>query len=107
MANRTRKKRIPNVYLSEAEYEIMMKKIKASKLSASNYFRKMISEGIIIIPDTKGKKELIDEINKIGVNINQIAKHVNTNRRLDRSTFSELEKYMDKIWSLLEEKLYN
>lgn len=107
MANRTRKKRIPNVYLSEKEYELMKKKIEASNLSASNYFRRMITDGIIIVPDTKGKRELIEEINRIGVNINQIAKHVNTKRNLNKSDNDDLKKYMDKIWSLLEEKLYN
>ena len=42
------------------------------------YLRKMAIDGYIVNTDTTPLKKQYEEIHKIGVNINQLAKHINT-----------------------------
>jgi hypothetical protein len=55
------------------------------------YLRKMAIDGYIIDVDTAPMKEVYEEMHKIGVNINQIAKKVNTTEELEPGEMEELK----------------
>lgn len=83
MAKTNRKRSIRHeITLSESEEEILNHKLSLireynPKMSFNNYFIELMLNGHIIINDTVNLKALFDELNRIGVNINQIAKRVN------------------------------
>lgn len=74
--DRIRKHQI-NIRLSEIEYENAKEKAEYCGLTMSEFIRKQIMEGVIIKYERFDIKSLSNELNKIGVNINQIAKHIN------------------------------
>lgn len=73
---RMRKKEI-RVKVTDNEWEFAKDKSKYCCMSISNMIRTFIMEGVIIKYDAIGIKELSKEINKVGTNINQIARWVN------------------------------
>ena len=103
--NRKRQNKIV-FYLTDEELELFERKFKKTIFtSKSDYIRDSILNGIIIIKDYTHYKELINEINKIGVNINQIAKVANASGELYQSQMAKLLLEMDKIWDRLSEEL--
>ena len=65
------------------------------------YARKMLIDGYIIVVDYTEQKKLAAEINKIGVNINQIEKKVNTTGDLYPEEMKELKEMVTEIWRIL------
>ena len=83
--------------LSQTEAQLLKEKAKLNHMNESEYLRFMISQKPNDYPEIKKLlKELINEVNHIGVNINQIVKHHNA------SFYSQEEKtqlvaYMKKL----------
>lgn len=103
--NRKRVNRI-SFYLTDEELELFENKFKKTIFtSKSEYIREAVLNGIIVIKDYTHYKELINEINKIGVNINQIAKIANASGELYQGQMAKLLLEMDKIWDKLSEEL--
>ena len=63
------------VRLSESDYELLREKVKKSGLSQAEFLRRAIFNAKII--SANGIVKFIPELNKIGANINQIAKRCN------------------------------
>ncbi len=74
--HRTRTKEI-RVKVYEEELQIAKEKANYCNLSMSDYIRKQIVDGAVIKIETDDIKAVSEELNKIGININQIARHVN------------------------------
>lgn len=74
--DRKRKNKI-QVTLTDNELQFAKDKAKYCCMSMSDMIRNFIKDGAIIKYEPFDIKELSNEINKIGVNINQIAKCVN------------------------------
>ncbi|MDU2702385.1 MAG: MobC family plasmid mobilization relaxosome protein [Veillonella sp.] len=107
MANRKRNI-AKQFYVNEEEDKLIKEKM--NKLRFNNfgsYARKMIIDGYIIKTDYTVYKELVREINKIGVNINQIAKRINETNRVYDDDIKDLIKEHDELWQLLELKVLN
>ena len=66
-----------NIRLTDSEYDNIKAKAEYCGLTISDFLRKQIRDGVIIKYDRFDIKELSNELNKIGVNINQIARHIN------------------------------
>jgi hypothetical protein len=93
MANRQRDIEL-KLFLSEDENQILTKKMEQiGTNNKSAYVRKMILDGMIIKTDFKVLKELSYEINKIGVNINQITKQVNEMQNISNEDIEKYKKY--------------
>lgn len=92
--------------LTQAEKDLLQKKAAICSLSPNNFLRKSIREDKIIIEDIEGKREVSKEINKIGVNINQIARVVNMNGNINNQEIEELKKQLEMIIKLVKKKLY-
>ena len=96
--NRFRKKQIL-LRVTETELEIIDKKAKAACLNRNKYLIKMAIDGFIIIQDLENVR---GEISKIGVNINQIAKHINTTKNIYKSDMEEIKKQIEEIYKIVE-----
>lgn len=101
---RSRPIRIP-FFVDESEREIIDKKAALAKLDRSKYIRKMALDGYIIKQDLETIRELTQEIHKIGVNINQIAKHSNEVGAVTNKEIDEIKRMMAEIWQLLRSEL--
>ena len=77
-------------------------KAEVACLSRNGYLIKMAIEGAVIIQDLDNMRDFTNEINKIGVNINQIAKHINTTNNIYKSDIEELKKKIEEIYKIVE-----
>jgi len=102
--NRIREKKV-EVFVTPEELRIIDEKAAKSKLDRSKYIRKVALEQPIINIDMSYLNDLIFEINKIGTNINQIAKHTNGYNVLYKSDIKDIQDKMEKIWDRISEVL--
>ena len=66
------------------------------------YLRKMAIDGYIVNTDTTPIRQVYEEMHKIGVNINQIAKKVNTTGDIYQDEMEELKRMVNEIWRILK-----
>ena len=88
--------------VTEAERDLIHEKM--SLLGTNNlaaYLRKISIDGYIINVDNSDLKAIAAEMQKIGVNINQIARRVNTTSRIYEQDFEKMKRGIDEIWQLL------
>ena len=78
--------------------EEKMRQIPALNLSA--YARKMLIDGYIITLDLQEVKGHTAQLQKIGVNINQIAKRINETGRIYADDMDEIKRAMEEVWRL-------
>lgn len=78
--------------------EEKMKLIPTRNMAA--YLRKMAIDGYIIQIDHSDIKAMTAEIQKIGVNINQIARRVNATGSAYQEDIDEIKGALDEIWRL-------
>ena len=105
MANRKRKNQIL-FCVTDEEKQMIQEKMKL--LGATNmgaYLRKMAIDGYIIKVDYSEQRKLAAEVNKIGVNINQVCKRINETGRAFSEDVAELKSRMEDVWQLLKSKL--
>ena len=85
--------------------ELKMKQLGTSQIGA--YLRKMAIDGYVINFDTTDIKTFSKELQKIGRNINQIAKRVNSTNSIYREDIEELRERQKEIWLLQRRILLN
>ena len=86
MAKRKRNIQILFCVSPEEKKLIRRKMIEAKTKNMVAYLRKMAIDAYIVNTDTTPLKKQYKEMHKIGVNINQIAKKVNSTGDLDRKS---------------------
>ena len=97
---------IMRLAVTEEEKKLIEEKMKI--LGTRNfgaYARKMLIDGYIIKVDYSEQKKLAAEVNRIGININQICKRINETGRAFAEDISELKSKMEDVWQLLKLKL--
>lgn len=99
--NRVRKKKL-SLRVTENELRIIDKKAEVACLSRNGYLIKMAIEGAVIVQDLDNMRDFTNEINKIGVNINQITKHINTTNNIYKSDIEELKEKIEEIYKIVE-----
>ena len=88
--------------VTEAERDLIYEKMRL--LHTNNfgaYARKMLIDGYVLATDYSDLKAVAAEMQKIGVNINQIAKRVNGATRIYEQDFDKMKRGIDEIWRLL------
>ena len=101
MANRKRNREM-HFFVTDEERNLIRQKMYLSKTkNMGAYLRKMAIDGYIVNTDTTPLKKQFEEMHKIGVNINQIAKKVNTTGNLYPEEMKELKEMLNKIWHIL------
>ena len=107
MANRKRKIQL-KIWVDEEEKLLIQEKMKqlgTSQIGA--YLRKMEIDGYVINFDTTDIKTFSKELQKIGRNINQIAKRVNSTNSIYREDMEEIRERQKEIWLLQRRILLN
>ena len=99
MENRKRNVQIfVRVTEEERVIEEKMKQIPTINLSA--YSRKMLIDGYIIQLDMQDIKAHTAQLQKIGVNVNQIARRINGTGRIYVDDMDEIKRLMEEVWRL-------
>ena len=102
MANRKRTVQILFCVTPEEKKLICQKMVLSRTRNMGAYLRKMAIDGYIINTDTAPIKQVYEEMHKIGVNINQIAKKVNTTGDLYSYEMEELKRMVNELWRILK-----
>ena len=100
MANRNRNIQL-KIWVSPEEKELIHKKmsqIPTNQIGA--YIRKMAIDGYIINTDIAEIKKYTQELQRIGININQIARRVNTTNAIYDEDIAEIKERTHEIWQL-------
>ena len=87
--------------LTDEEYNIIKNKVRESGISQQQFLLKTALEKEIIC--IKEFQALMLQIKRIGVNINQIAKHANETGAIADGEITEMKEGLDKIWQLLRQ----
>lgn len=85
------------VRFSEDEYNVISTNSGSAGMTVSEYIREQLSKGKVvatykIVSDTESVKKLAEEYHKIGINLNQIAKHLNSGGEASEALVSEIKK---------------
>ena len=100
MNGRKRKIQI-KFYVTEEERALIEQKMKlVPTRNMAAYLRKIAIDGYIIQTDHSDIKGMTAEIQKIGVNINQIAKRINETGRIYADDMDEIKRTMEEVWRL-------
>lgn len=100
MANRTRGVPV-QIYLTESEKALIEQKMKLLRTrNFSAYARKMLIDGYIVNVDYADIKAQTAEIQKIGVNVNQIAKRINATGTVYAQDIEDIKGALAEIWRL-------
>ena len=68
------------------------------------YARKMLIDGYIIKVDYTEQKKLAAAVNKIGANINNICRRINSTGHFYQDDIDELKEKLDLVWQSLKSK---
>jgi len=105
MANRTRRNPV-QFYLSDDEQYILDQKFLLSNMkSKSAFLRKLVLYGFVYDVDYSHIREMNAQLGKIGGNLNQIAKRVNTTNTIYKKDMEDIKELMDQIWQLQKSML--
>ena len=100
MANRTRGVPV-QIYLTANEKALIDQKMKLLHTrNFSAYARKMLIDGYIVNVDYADIKAQTAEIQKIGVNVNQIAKRINATGTVYAQDIEDIKGALAEIWRL-------
>ena len=69
------------------------------------YARKMLIDGYVVKVDTAYFQDLAQEVNKIGVNINQLTRVANTTGMVTSNDINRVQELVNEIWQLLKSSL--
>lgn len=100
MENRKRNVQII-IRVTEEERALIEEKMQQiPTLNLSAYARKMLIDGYIITLDLQEVKGHTSRLQKIGVNVNQIAKRINETGRIYADDMDEIKRVMEEVWRL-------
>ena len=100
MTNRTRKI-VLRVPVTPEEQELIRQKMALLHTrNFSAYARKMLIDGYVVHIDTTDIRAQTAELQKIGVNINQIARRLNSMGQLYTQDVADIKGALAQIWQL-------
>jgi hypothetical protein len=85
--------------VTEEEHAMILEKM--ATLGTANlaaYLRKMAIDGYVINTDYTAIKEMTAELQRIGVNVNQVAKRVNATGSVHEQDIAEIKEVLDEVW---------
>lgn len=92
--------------LTQNEYFQLRYTAKRAGFSMSAYIRRCVfSDRKTVIIDPDLVHSIYSEMNMIGSNINQIARIANTDKRIAPESIERVEKWLDEIERMIDEKL--
>ena len=100
MTNRTRKIVLRVPVTSEERELIRQKMVLLHTQNFSAYARKMLIDGYVVHIDTTDIRAQTAELQKIGVNVNQIARRLNSMGPLYTQDVADIKGALAQIWQL-------
>lgn len=91
------------IAFKEDEWELVEEKARELNIDTSKYIKRMALNGYIITYDLEKINGLIYEVNKIGININQIVRKANEIDNVHRADIEKLEGRLNDIYEMLGE----
>lgn len=105
MAKRKRDVRVV-LQFTEDEKAILLENVEKSKSgNTATYARKMLLDGMVVNVDLSAIEDLTVALNRIGSNINQIARVANETRSINQSEIEEVKRLQKEIWQLQKSTL--
>lgn len=104
------RRRKTEIRIKVTENELQFARDKADYLcmTMSDMTRKFIRDGVIIKYEPFDIKELSNEINKVGVNINQIARTINEKGgNYDKEDMDDIRREFQNLSEIIFNKVYN
>ena len=87
--------------VTEDERDLILEKMKLIPTrNMAAYLRKIAIDGYILQVDHSDIKAMTAEIQKIGVNVNQIAKRINATGSVYQEDIEEIKRVLNEIWRL-------
>ena len=107
MVDRRRKNPIL-FYVNDEELQLIDARMRGVSIkNRSAYLRKVALDAYIIHVDYSYLKEHSRQIRMVGININQIAHHLNATGEIYRDDIEAIKKMLDEIWQLQRSILSN
>ena len=98
--NKTKK---ASIRFTDEEYKNIEAKTKKDNITVSEYIRRTAIRGYYTNKvKQSGILQILSSLNKIGINLNQIAKYVNTNKSIDKIVLSYLVAIEKNLQSILK-----
>ncbi len=91
--------RYPNIRFTESEWDLLQLRLEQSGMSAQSFGRDcLLGQPVVVM---SGFLEMAEQIRRIGVNVNQVAKVANYDTRINEEHLDEIHKELKMIWRLL------
>lgn len=95
--------RILNIRLTEMEYDLLKEEAESQKMPLSKYARHILTTKKVEVhydpnPENDIHKALLREHHKIGINLNQIARHLNSGGAETEELKKEIRKAISDLW---------
>lgn len=87
-----------HIRVTDEEYNFIKERSKKANLTMTDFIMKSVCNKKIVV--ISSYREVFDEIRKIGININQIAKNWNMGL-CEKRDIDDIQKFMVEIWRLL------
>lgn len=88
-------------YVNDEEFNLIEEKMRQAGIrNRSAYIRKMAIDGYVIHVDHSFLKNYNWQLHMIGININQIAHHMNATGSIYRNEVKQVREMQEKIWQL-------
>ena len=100
MTNRTQSIVLPAPVTPEDRARIQHKSAQFHTKNFPSYARKMLIDGNIVHMDTSDIRAQTAELQKIGVNVNQIARRINSTGTVYAQDIEDIKGALAKIWQL-------
>lgn len=101
-----RKKKIRHTIRTTPEEEEAIQKRRAgTNLTFNEFMVHMAILGIYVKQDFESIRELSNELNKIGVNINQIAHKANESNYVTKEDIKYLKNQIEKMWKAINDMI--
>ena len=92
--------------LTEAEYFQLRRTARTAGFSVAAFIRRRcLTDERMVVLDGEAVRELYREINRIGNNVNQIARYANTDKRITAEALDRVEAWLEEIKGLIDDKL--
>ena len=105
MGNRTRPIQI-KFFVDEQELSVIHQRMALMGIkNMSAYLRKISQDGFLYNVEYPGLHEVCSQIESISVNINQIAKRVNSTETIYAEDMRQIKKGQEEIWQLFKKLL--
>ena len=88
-------------YVNDEELKLIEKKKSSSGIkNRSAFLRKIAIDGYVLHIDNSYLKEHTRQIRMVGININQIAHHLNATGEIHKAELIAIQSMLEEIWQL-------